>query len=302
MMRVPLHRLLLFAWVLLLLAVVGPVLAQDGGLTPDTSPQNLNEVATKLTPLLVGAALIERLLEFLFNLAESYLLKAGGILRGIMRWINGTALVDAREVYEEYDKLRKALLDRKILADRAMPTNAQSANPEEWPLEKLEAELRTYENKVKQLDEWLHATVKSKAYVSRRKNVAATLGIVLGVILAATSDVRLFQPLNVHVNGLGQDIFDALDMLMAGVLMGLGTDYVHQVINVVAKGQRYLGAATGQQPLATTTLDWESIREQMDAQLRQSTASLEQRLQEFERTLERRGIDLSRGNDEPPST
>jgi hypothetical protein len=124
----------------------------------------------------------------------------------------------------------------------------------------------------------------------------------LGVILAATSNVRLFQPLNVHVSGLGQDVFDVLDMLMAGVLMGLGTDYVHQVINVVAKGQRYLGAATGQQPLQTTTLDWETIREQMDAQMRQSTARLDRRLAAFERSLAQRGIDLSRSDDEPPST
>ncbi len=301
-MRVPLHRVLLFGWVLLMLAVVAPVLAQDGGLTADTTPQNLNEVATKLTPLLVGAALIERLLEFLFNLAESYLLKAGRWLRGLMRWINGTALVDAREVYEEYDRLRKALVDRKILSNRNLPTRANSPNPEEWPLEKLEAELSDYEKKVKELDDWLRTTVKSKAYVARRKNVAATIGIVLGVILAATSDVRLFQPLNVHVNGLGQDIFDALDMVMAGILMGLGTDYVHQVINVVAKGQRYLSAATGQQPLQTTTLDWALIREQMDAQLRASTAEIENRLAEFERAAARRGIDLSRGEDEPPST
>ncbi len=301
-MRVPLHRVLLFAWLLLMLAVVAPALAQDGGLGAETTPQNLNEVATKLTPLLVGAALIERLLEYLFNLAESYLLKAGRFLRGLMQWINGTALVDAREIYEEYDRLRKALVDRKILGDRLTTTNARSANPEEWPLEKLEAELASYEKKVRELDEWLHTTVKSKAYVARRKNVAATLGIVLGVLLAATSDVRLFQPLNVHVSSLGQDLFDVLDMLMAGVLMGLGTDYVHQVINVVAKGQRYLGAATGQQPLQTTTLDWNAIREQMDAQLRASTASLDKRLAEFERMLAQRGIDLSRSDDEPPST
>ncbi len=300
-MRVPLHRVLLFVWVLLMLAVVAPALAQDGGLSSDATPQNLNEVATKLTPLLVGAALIERLLEFLFNLAESYLLKAGRFLRGLMQWINGTALVDAREVYEEYDRLRKALVDRKILGDRA-PTKANSPNPEDWPLEKLETELASYEKKVRELDEWLHTTVKSKAYVARRKNVAATLGIVLGVILAATSDVRLFQPLNVHVSGVGKDVFDVLDMLMAGVLMGLGTDYVHQVINVVAKGQRYLGAATGQQPLQTTTLDWNLIREQMDAQLRTSTAQLDQRLAEFERMLARQGVDLSRSDDEPPST
>ena len=301
-MRVPLHRVLLFAWVLLMLAVVAPALAQDGGLSTDATPQNLNEVATKLTPLLVGAALIERLLEFLFNLAESYLLKAGRFLRRLMQWINGTALVDARDVYKEYDRLRKALVDRKILGDRLTATNARSAAPEEWPLEKLEQELATYEKKVRELDKWLHTTVKSKAYVSHRKNVAATIGIVLGVLLAATSDVRLFQPLNVHISGIGKDVFDVLDMLMAGVLMGLGTDYVHQVINVVAKGQRYLGAATGQPPLQTTTLDWNAIREQMDAQLRASTAEFDRRLAEFEQSLSRRGIDLSRSDDEPPST
>lgn len=311
--HVPLRRLILLGWAVALLLIVAPALAQDGGPTaagpqigqaaPGT-PTNLTEVATKLVPLLVGAALIERLLEFLFNLAESYLLRAGGWLHTLMEWVNGTALVDAREIYRRYDKLREALLAYQtgLRDEQTTPVNPDSDSIEEWPLAQVQAEFERYAAKVARLDAWLRTTTKSVDYVNRRKNVAAGLGMVLGIALAAVAGVRLLQPLDFVLKGVGGDVFDIFDLLAAGVLMGLGTDYVHQVVAVLTKSQRYLSAAAGRPAPETVTLDLGLIRQSADSQISGASTVLDERLNAIEEALVRLGARIPPDSSQPPST
>lgn len=311
--RVPLRSVLLLAWIVALLLIVAPALAQDGGQTttgpqigqaaPD-APGDLAEVATKLVPLLVGAALIERLLEFVFNLAESYLLRAGGVLRWLMEWINGTALVDAREIYRQYDKLREALLAYQtgLRDEETAPIDPDSDDPDDWPLAMVQAEFERYAAKVARLDAWLKTTVKTADYVNRRKNIAAVLGIVLGIFLAWSAGVRLLQPLDFALKGVGGNLFDIFDLLLAGVLMGLGTDYVHQVIAVLTKGQRYLSAAAGRPAPETVMVDLAQLRGNIDGQVSSASVVVEERLNAIEEALIRLGARVPRDSSQPPST
>lgn len=311
--QIPLRRVIMFAWLVMVLTIVAPALAQDGGeatplgerggdtpqvapQTPDTDPSNLTEVAVELAPLLLGAALIERLLEYLFTLAEASLLRTGTVARSFLQWINGTLMVDARGVYAEYERIRKALLAYHAgLVNENMPKNPDSPNPDDWPFEKVLEQFELYGAKVAQLEEWLNTTTRSAAYINRRKTVAMVGGIIMGLALASVADIRLFQPIEFGSNG---NWFDIIDLLAAGVLMGLGTDYVHQIVSVVTKGQRYLGAVSGRQPSETVKIDIGGFKADVDTQLHDATAGLDQRFAALEDALRNLGVDV----EDPPST
>ncbi len=240
--------------------------------------------------------MIERLLEYIFTLAETSLLRAGNIMRRFLQWINGTLMVDARGIYSQYERIRKALLAYHAgLIDEAMPTDPESSNPDHWPFDKVLQEFELYGAKVSQLEEWLDATTSSAAYINRRKTVASILGIAFGLVLAGFAQIRLFQPLEFAPDG---DWFDVLDLIAAGVLMGLGTDYVHQIISVVTKGQRYLGAATSRQSSETVAIDVESLKLGFNTQLKEATSTLDERFAALEKALSGLGVDI----EEPPST
>jgi hypothetical protein len=70
--------------------------------------------------------------------------------------------------------------------------------------------------------------LKSPEYVARKKMAAAVLSVVFGVLLALGANLRLFEPIGVNVADSFQDAFKVIDLVLAGILMGLGTDWVHQ--------------------------------------------------------------------------
>lgn len=313
--QITLRRIVLVAWIVLALLIVAPVLAQDGGDTPppaeqdgdttqqtddQTGPADLTEVAVELAPLLLGAALIERLLEYIFTLAETSLLRAGNLAQRFLRWVNGTLMVDAREIYDQYERVRRALLAHHAgLVDETTPKNPESLDPDEWPFDKVLEQFEYYGTKVAQLEEWLDTTTSSTAYINRRKNVASILGVVIGLVLAALADIRLFSPFEF---GPDADWFDIVDLIASGVLMGLGTDYVHQIIAVVTKGQRYLSAATGSKMSETVRIDTSGLQADFNQQLAGVNAEIEARFRQLENLIGERMTESNRSDEQPPST
>jgi hypothetical protein len=317
--RITLRRVILFAWIVLVLMVVAPVLAQDGDgegtplgedgqqferTTPvEDRPDDLTEVAVELMPLLLGAALIERVLEYIFTLSETALLRARRVMRWFFEWVNGTIMVDAREIYAHYAKLRQTLLKYHTeLIDETTPKNPASTNPDDWPFEQVMEQFELYSAKIAQLEEWLDTTTSSQAYINRRKNVASIMGVVMGLFLSVVAELRIFEPLGFGFAGMPGEVFDVVDWIGAGVLMGLGTDYVHQVVSVLTKGQRFLGAATGRPAPRTVQVDLSAIRRDFDTQFETASQALEQRFEAVETALNRLGVDVDVDADEPPGT
>jgi len=237
-------------WLVVALVLVIPVLAQDGdgtslpGADPaSTAPSDLNEVAARLAPLLVGAALIERALEFLFAWAQRTALDATSSVRGLATRITGLVKVDFRQAYERLDELSDALVRRQHLGRPAEHGDPEADDPAEWPLAQLEEQLSAVETLLASTEAKLKQITDSPLYKERKKMVAGVLSLVLGVLLAFTANLRLFAPLDVSVAGWFEGTFEVLDTVLAGMLMGLGTDWVHQAINILTKGQRALGRA-----------------------------------------------------------
>ncbi len=253
---------LIISFVFFMLVATGTAYAQD----PDSSavvPNDLNEVAARMMPLLVGAALIERTIEYIFNWTERAILDVGHRLHGIITNLTGLVSVDAKQAWERVQELTNALVKRESLSDDPAAGDETSAFPEEWPLAKLEAQLAQAQKTLTTAENAVQKTLKSPSYVARKVSAASTLAIVLGVLLALFADLRLFEPLGVTVADSAQSTFDTIDLILAGVLMGLGTDWVHQVIGLVIKGKGLLGRAAGGE--GGSTVDLAALQQYTDA-------------------------------------
>jgi len=254
MLAVKRFRMLMLAvWVVAALLVVGTALAQDGdGSTQDATgasqaPQDLDDIAVKLTPLLVGAALIERTLEFLFNWVERAILDASHTLHVTLARVAGLVEIDVHNAWQNVTQLSTAFTTRQAHPDLAL-NDPESPNPEDWPLAVLEQRLEEARDLFEKAQETIETALSSPLYVSRKKVAAMVLSVVFGVALSLTGSMRLFEPLGVNVASWIDGPFNIFDTVLAGVLMGLGTDWVHQVIGLLVNGKGLLGrAAPGSQ-------------------------------------------------------
>jgi hypothetical protein len=286
-------------WLVLALIAVVPVLAQGsegtaqaGTSLQSTPPQNLNDVAARLAPLLVGAALIERTLEFVFSWSQRAVLDATSSARGIAARISGLVQVDVRQIWQQVDQLTSAMVKVKS-GESARAVNPDSADPTEWPLEKLQAQLDAVTQTLTDTNARIQQIMSSDLYKERRKMVAGVLSITMGIVLALVANLRLFQPLDVAPPDWFSKPFDGIDLLLAGVLMGLGTDWVHQVINILTKGQSLLGARAE----VTSQIDPAQIENMASQAIQQA---FDQRIKEIRVQVEREISDVTQPT-QPPS-
>lgn len=275
-------------WAIAALLMVVPVLAQGGESTPSLgdaatsgTPKDLSEAAARLVPLLVGAALIERALEFLFTWSQRAVLDATSSMRGTAARISGLVRVDVRQAYERFDELSDALRRRQHAGLPAEAGDPTAADPAEWPLHDLETQLSAIEKLLTDTEATLKQIMDSPLYKERKKMVAGVLSIILGILLAFTANLRLFEPLDVQVTDWFTGTFKVIDTVLAGILMGLGTDWVHQVISILTKGQRALGRAGEGSRLNVEDIEsaaaeaiqqefdrrWRELRQQMETQI-----------------------------------
>ncbi len=268
--RVMLRTVILAAWLLAALVIVGPVLAQGGEgsgglgvLNGGQGPQDLDDIAVRLMPLLVGAALIERTIEVIFTWTERALIDAGHRLNQFAGLITGLVSVDLRHAWDEVSQLTNALLQRQMTTKtQAFEGDSESNNPHDWPLAMLEERLKEAKQRVETAQLVMERSIKSPQFVAQKKMAAAVLSMGFGLVLATVASLRLFQPLGVEAASWFDEPFDIVDLVMAGVLMGLGTEWVHQVIGILIKSKDALSRVglAGQAGSLITSMDLEQLR------------------------------------------
>jgi hypothetical protein len=238
---------IVLAWLVWAMLVVGSALAQDGTVSGAQSaqPSSVDETVARLMPLLVGAALIERTIEFLFNWVERAVLDTSHTLYSLASRLTGLVQIDLHDAWKQTNKLTSALVQRGATEVTPGAGNADSADPADWPLAKLQAQVEQAQNTLAQTEKVLSTALKSPEYVARKKMIASVLSITMGILLALAASLRLFQPIGIIAPNDFEDVFSRLDLVLAGVLMGLGTDWVHQVISLVISGKGLLGRAAG---------------------------------------------------------
>jgi len=61
-------------------------------------------------------------------------------------------------------------------------------------------------------------------------------GVILGLVIVFMSDLRLLAPVGIALSPI-------LDSILTGVIIGMGTEFVHEAIMVVGEGKRALRAS-----------------------------------------------------------
>jgi len=274
---------IVLAWLLWALWVVGTALAQDGT-TPSgqpAAPDDVDSVAARLMPLLVGATLIERMLEFLFNWVERALLDASHALHTVAIRATGLVQMDLRGAWLQVSKLTDAISKRSTMEMAPEAGNINSPDPTDWPLSSLQKRLEQTQKSLAQAETLIETALKSPQYVARKKTSAAVLSVLFGIFLATLTNMRLFEPIGVDVADRFKESFDWIDLVLAGILMGLGTDWVHQVIGLLIKGKGFLGrAAGGEDTAALAMVDSENIQRMAELAIQQELEAQFKRLRE----------------------
>jgi hypothetical protein len=234
------------------------------------APENLDDIAVKLTPLVVGAAIIERTLELLFTWVERAVLDVYSGLHKIASRVTGLVQVDMRHAWDQVQDLTSAMT-AKAAGQGGVNEDPNSPNPVDWPLAVLEARMIDAKLSLGQAESNVKAAMDSPLYTSRKKILAGFFSLLMGVLLAAFANLRLFQPIGVRPSDNIKGVFDGLDLVMAGILMGLGTDWVHQIIGLLIQGKGLLGRAAGGNVDAEQirSLAAMTVQQELQAQIRQ---------------------------------
>ena len=186
-------------WVLVLsLVLVGVAHAQEGGIGENEGPTEAS-IALLLAPLLAAATAVERALEGIFSLIEGAILSLSSFTN-----LGGQYVKWAKEQAKRY---REQLL--KMEGD---PVQIRA-------VEKL---LQDAEQRLK---DWL----KSEPYVSMKRSATLALGIVLGLLVAFTTKLKMFQLLNISM------VPENMDIIVTGLVIGTGSAPVHSLIGILQK-------------------------------------------------------------------
>lgn len=238
---------LVFLFFALLLVVVPTVFAQDNA--DDSTSENIDKELLELyAPLLAGAVVVERLLEAFFTWIErgtiSFRKEFTSSANRMFGWVStfmGTlqAMIDSTEpmqirlkqhwdaFYRENSQLAKLLGEGK--------TSKEHLTDLTKTVEDLKME---YEKEVKAIE----AFFDSPGYMIQKKKIATLAGLILGIFTAISLDLTLIEPLhNLPSLKLGDfDLMEGVDIVLAGIIMGLGTDYIHQFLGLVTSGRSFL--------------------------------------------------------------
>ncbi len=183
-----------FVWVVVLsLLFTGVVWAQGDGETQATA----GTVALLLAPLVAAATAVERIIDMIFNWYESILLNVSafsGQAKDYLSWARS-----------EVNRLQKELLNAQGDLSKVV---------------RIENELEAAQNRLMEF-------LKSPTYLSRKKTISVVLGIVIGLILAFTVQIKMFAMLGIDLP------WGWADMLVTGLVIGTGSAPVHSLIGLL---------------------------------------------------------------------
>lgn len=204
----------------LLLGFALTVYAQ-GGETSGTAGPAAGDIAILFAPMVAAATGIERLLEMLWNWFESFLLNIVAIIAMGWEW--------TRWAREEITKASAAVGELAAqLSELRGKTPAARGSPEESALLKA---MRDAESQLLLAETRLQNVLKNERYRRIKGALSVLAGIVLGVIIAAAANLKMFAVLGIAL------VPAEIDILVTGLVIGTGSAPVHSLIGILQKSK-----------------------------------------------------------------
>ena len=204
--RYTIMALAFLGWLLL----AGAVCAQES----DAAATNTVQVAVLLAPLVAAATAVERIIEMVVSWYEGVMLNASrwlGLGGGYVKWMR-----------EDIQAAQKAVI---ALSHKGAEATAADLTA----LRKAEESLAAAQDR---LVEWL----KSPFYTNGKRLATLLMGIILGVILAFSTRLRMLALLGIQPGDVAPNLANlagGIDMLLTGLVIGTGSAPVHSLIGLL---------------------------------------------------------------------
>jgi hypothetical protein len=194
-----------------------------------TVPQPLArgaDLAAVLAPIAVAALGIERIIEMMWNLIESYIRSLVAFLAGRSEWLRWAN-----------DELKAARERLEALAHEGDPTL------------RVDDMLTTSQDALSQLIERaaddvalaearLATLTSTGQYVDAKRVISIVTSLILGLVIAAVVGLQMFALLGINVN-------ERIDVLITGIAIGTGATPVHSLIGILQQGKDTLDGVQG---------------------------------------------------------
>jgi ElaB/YqjD/DUF883 family membrane-anchored ribosome-binding protein len=221
--------LALIIWVLAIAPITDAQAAQlDVGAT----------MAIMLAPVLAAAAAVERTLETTFNVIEGNWRTMIAYLGRGLRWLK-SAEVEVKQA-------------RQFLADISDKYNEEMKNIELGQLSAsaLTAEIQARmeianrmlglaQQRLQDAERNLAAVTSSDSYIRAKGAASIVVGLMLGVIVAALSQLQMFAMLGIGL------VPARIDVLITGLVIGSGAYPVHSLVGILQQGKDTLDSVKG---------------------------------------------------------
>lgn len=176
------------------------------------------DLAAVLAPVAVAALGVERVIEMMWNLIESYLRSLVAFLAGRSEWLRWAN-----------DELRAARERLEALAQEGDPTKRVSDMlPTSQDAFSLLIERAA--NDVAFAEVRLSSLTSTNQYRDAKRVISILSSLVLGIIVATVVGLQMFALLGIPVNV-------RIDILITGIAIGTGSTPVHSLIGILQQGK-----------------------------------------------------------------
>ncbi len=182
------------------------------------------DLATVLAPIAIAALGVERMIEMMWNLIESYIRSLVAFLAGRSEWLRWAN-----------DELRAARERLETLAQEGDPTERVS-DMLPTSQDALSQLIERAANDVALAELRLSSLTSTAQYRDAKRVISIVTCLVLGIVIATVVGLQMFALLGINAN-------TRIDILITGIAIGTGSTPVHSLIGILQQGKDTLEGA-----------------------------------------------------------
>ncbi|HET9590520.1 MAG TPA: hypothetical protein VFO91_17165 [Anaerolineales bacterium] len=191
-----------------------------------------------LAPVLAAAAAVERTLESTFNVIEGNWRTMIAYLGRGLRWLKSaeTEVKQARQFLAQVADRYSAEMENIQLGN--LSASALTAEMQAR-MDVANRMMNLAEQRLKDAEGNLAAVTSSDSYIRAKGAASIIVGLMLGVIVAAISQLQMFALLGID------GVPARLDVLITGLIIGSGSYPVHSLVGILQQGKDTLDSVKG---------------------------------------------------------
>ncbi len=176
------------------------------------------DLAAVLAPVIVAALGVERVIEMMWNLIESYIRSLVAFLAGRSEWLRWAN-----------DELRAARERLETLAQDGDPTERVSdLLPRSQ--DALSQLIERAANDVAFAEARLSSLTSTAQYRDAKRVISILSSLILGIVVSTVIGLQMFALLGINVH-------ERVDLLITGIAIGTGATPVHSLVGILQQGK-----------------------------------------------------------------